>query len=261
MENSVLERELLELELIENFKQLLELELSDRERLNEGDLSVIDKNQERRKDTYSLLSEVLLERDSDKTKELILKINKRLNVSSLDSFKKDEKVVQMLRDDISDLIGTSLEIETPVLEPVIVVSEPKEIVIIEEEVQKSNDTEVDKLLEFIDERIKKLESEVNGEAEDGEGYTEAYTYFGHAESKEVEPTTVHDLNNLFDPKIEEEKKEKHANLENELKIRASQKLTREEVDSFIKKIDDKLAELEASASALDANRFYNTEEF
>jgi len=258
MENSVLERELLELELIENVKQLLELELSDRERLNEGDLSVIDKNHERRKDTYSLLNEVLLERNSEETRSLILKINNRLNVSSLDSFKKDERVIQMLRDDISDLIGTSLEIETPILEPVIVVAEPTEIVVIEEEVSKKEETEVDKLLEFIDERIKKLESEVNGDTVEGEGYTEAYTYFGHAESKEVEPTTVHDLNNLFDPKIEEEKK---ANLENELKIRASQKLTREEVDSFIKKIDDKLAELEASASALDTNRFHNKEEF
>lgn len=251
MEDTILERELLEISLLEKLSDLFELEASVYKNieLSDDDILLIESNRESRNLTYSLLDEVLIERNSEETRIIIEKIDRRIlsfgeNVKNL---KKDEKITQMFKDDIQQLM------DPPTLEP-------KSIIVIDKEVNNKESNEVAKLLAYIDERIKVLEHEVlESKVDDDTGYM----YFKDKDNKSFEPTTLQDLNNLFNPNVNEEVNEEvkedkissdDEDLQKELRERASQKLTREEIDSFIKKIDDKLAELEAEEKAISSSR-------
>lgn len=284
------DQEVLEITLLESLKKLLDktIKYSHKENIlfEEEVDTYIEENINSRKCIYSILSEVLRERTPDETSLLIDKINVRVasfETNRIKNFLLNSEF-SIFRSDIDKFIS-SIENKFNQVEKVLEVPKTESTIIIETTSVVIPDNEEDsegrttRLLKIIDDRIETLEKEASKNEETVE------INFFKKEEPSLEQPNEEDIDNLFSPikeeKIEEtkeiidvdnslidevnevletteekiEEKQDAFELSKEISESVNSKLSKEEIDGFIKKIDDKLAELEKEEKALDFSRF------
>lgn len=195
---------------------------------------------------------------------LIKKIDDKIASLSLENENGfyEEKIKMLL--DSEELESLEEKTEINVVE---VVKKPKEDVstevtpiqyIPDPELKKEEESEnLDKLINYLDGKITNLEQEYKKETEE----SREYRFFDkETDITEFEPTNQSDLDMLFNPfaesnevkevPIEEPETEDLPRMDTYISP-----LTRDEVDVFIKRIDDKLAELKAEEDKIGITRF------
>lgn len=245
-----MEKELLDLNLLKSLNKLIDKTIDSVDKDN-GEYT-----QEQKmllNNIYSIILEVGSSHSLEEKRDLLDKINMKLSsfeVSRIRDYLTKNSEFNMFRDDIESFIESiekksllNEDRESDTHSPIVIESTSVSI--------ETNDLEEGKtqrLLKIIDDKIAALEKEALENEKEKE-----VNYFQDTKN-DIERATDEDLDNLFNPFNIRDEENKDL-VVNEIQEEKFEKLSRDEIDGFLKKIDDKLAELEEAEKSLDVTRF------